>query len=200
MEGNGIFKDPLVAKKYCADQDQLLEKLNQLRRNNIDQIVFTGGVWDLIHPGHLFYLRKAREEGHYLVVGVDTDELAGKRKKKNEINRPIIGFEERVLVLAFLGIVDLIIPVTDDILPIVQKIRPEALVVSTTTGDLPPDKYDSYKPYVGRIVPLPPQAPPELVSSTARIRKTVVEGLDIAHRELRKAVDETFIRLRQEVV
>jgi len=194
------FEHPLLVQKYYEDHQKLARKIEEVRRKNIDHVVFTGGVWDLIHPGHLFYLYQAKQRGHILVVGVDSDDLARKRKKKNEINRPVIGFEERVVIVAFLAIVDFITVVNDDIRPILEAVKPDVLVVSTTTGDLPPEKYDKYKTLVSRIEPLPPQAPPDMISSTARIRKTVVEGLDIAEKELLQVVKETFHKLKREVV
>jgi cytidyltransferase-like protein len=204
MDRPGIFGHRSdMNLRFFPDCDKLADMVETCRKKfGIRGVVFTGGVWDLIHPGHLLYLEAARAEGQLLVVGVDTDELARSRKKKNEIDRPVIPFDERVLVLSFQRPVDLITVVHDDIMPILQAIRPDVLVVSTSTKDLPSeesDKYKHYEEYVGRIHRLQPQAPPEMVSSTARIRGVAVQGLAIAEREIVRNIEDTFKKLREEI-
>lgn len=72
-------------------------------------IGYTTGVYDLFHIGHLNLLRKARQECDFLIVGVSTDELVEKEKKKT----PIIPFQERVEIIKELKCVDMVVPQTD---------------------------------------------------------------------------------------
>jgi rfaE bifunctional protein nucleotidyltransferase chain/domain len=69
------------------------------RRRAGDRIVFTNGVFDILHPGHLRYLRAARRQGDVLVVGINSD--ASVRRNKGE-GRPIIPDFERAEVVAAL--------------------------------------------------------------------------------------------------
>jgi D-glycero-beta-D-manno-heptose 1-phosphate adenylyltransferase len=200
MARKGIFSHRSDFElRYCPDYNKLAEQVKHIRESHGDTIVFTSGVWDLIHYGHKLYLEKARDFGDILIVGVDTDELTRSRKKVGEIERPIVGFEERARMLAFERPVDLITRVDIGMLEPVMAIRPDVLVVSTTTGDLPPEEYDKFRPYVGRIEPLKPQTPPDMVSTTARIRGMLIQGLDLAHRELQTAINDVFSKLRSTI-
>jgi glycerol-3-phosphate cytidylyltransferase len=65
-------------------------------------IGYTTGVFDMFHIGHLHLLKKARNRCNYLIVGVSSDELVEKYKKK----RPIIPFEHRLEIVSSLKFVD----------------------------------------------------------------------------------------------
>lgn len=75
------------------------------------KIVFTNGVFDILHRGHVDYLSKAAELGDILVVGVNTD--ASVRRLKGE-HRPIQPEEDRALILASLKCVDAVIYFDED--------------------------------------------------------------------------------------
>ena len=79
------------------------------------KIGYTTGVFDMFHIGHLNILRRAKEQCDYLVVGVTTDELCIKRKKKT----PIINEHDRMAIVEAIRYVDKVIPQTD-----MDKIRP----------------------------------------------------------------------------
>lgn len=64
-------------------------------------VVFVAGCWDLFHIGHLNYLRRAKELGDVLIVGVVTDELMKVCEKE-----PIVPFEQRWQIVEALGYVD----------------------------------------------------------------------------------------------
>lgn len=70
------------------------------------RVVFTNGVFDVLHAGHVTYLAWAREQGDALIVGLNSD--ASVRRIKGE-NRPIVPFEERARVLCALRSVDAIV-------------------------------------------------------------------------------------------
>jgi D-beta-D-heptose 7-phosphate kinase/D-beta-D-heptose 1-phosphate adenosyltransferase len=90
--------------------DELLPVLVAARRQG-ERIVATNGCFDLLHPGHIRYLREARELGDRLVVLVNSD--ASVRRLKGE-NRPINPLEHRMAMLAALECVDWVVPFEDD--------------------------------------------------------------------------------------
>ncbi|HKU67477.1 MAG TPA: adenylyltransferase/cytidyltransferase family protein [Candidatus Baltobacteraceae bacterium] len=100
------------------------EALHEQRR----RVVFTNGVFDVLHAGHVTYLAWAREQGDALVVGLNTD--ASVRRIKGE-NRPIVPFEERARVLCALRSVDAVVGF-EQLTPetILDRIRPDVHVKS----------------------------------------------------------------------
>jgi D-beta-D-heptose 7-phosphate kinase/D-beta-D-heptose 1-phosphate adenosyltransferase len=91
------------------------------------RIVFTNGVFDLLHPGHLRYLAAAREHGDVLVVGVNSDRSV--RRLGKGPDRPLNPEDERAEVIAALAAVDAAV-VFDEDTPheIVSALRPDVLV------------------------------------------------------------------------
>lgn len=90
------------------------------------RIVFTNGVFDLLHPGHVRYLRQARELGDVLMVGINTD--ASVRRNKGP-GRPIVPEQERGEALAALECVDAVVLFDEDTpAAIIEAIQPEVLV------------------------------------------------------------------------
>lgn len=90
-------------------------------------IVFTNGVFDLLHPGHVRYLRDARQHGDALVVAVNSDRSV--RAQRKGPDRPIHPEDERAEVLSALAVVDAVV-VFDEDTPheIVQALQPDVLV------------------------------------------------------------------------
>jgi rfaE bifunctional protein nucleotidyltransferase chain/domain len=86
----------------------LLTLQTQLReiRNQAARIVLTNGWFDLLHVGHLRYLRQARREGDVLVVGVNADPAMGTRDTRG---RPIVPAAERAELVAALEPVDFVV-------------------------------------------------------------------------------------------
>lgn len=82
-------------------------------------LVFTNGVFDLLHRGHVAYLEQARSLGAALVVAVNADASVRRLGKGEE--RPLNPLEDRMAVLAGLAAVDLVVPFDDD--------TPRALIV-----------------------------------------------------------------------
>ncbi len=89
-------------------------------------VVFTNGVFDLLHPGHVRYLQDARALGDMLIVGVNSD--ASVRRIKGPA-RPINAEHERAEVLAALACVDAVV-IFDEDTPdaIVRRVQPDVLV------------------------------------------------------------------------
>jgi len=90
------------------------------------KIVFTNGVFDLLHPGHLRYLEQARELGDVLIVGVNSDRSVRTNKGPG---RPITPEAERVEILEALACVDAVV-VFDEDTPhsIISAVQPDILV------------------------------------------------------------------------
>ncbi len=72
-------------------------------------IGYTTGVYDMFHIGHLNVIMRAKEQCDYLIVGVSTDDLVRREKKKT----PVIPFEERAAIVAALKYVDEVVPQLD---------------------------------------------------------------------------------------
>jgi D-beta-D-heptose 7-phosphate kinase/D-beta-D-heptose 1-phosphate adenosyltransferase len=89
-------------------------------------IVFTNGVFDLLHPGHIRYLGDARAQGDALIVAVNSDRSV--RAIKGPA-RPINSEQDRAEVLAALAVVDAVVVFDeDDPLAIISAIQPDVLV------------------------------------------------------------------------
>lgn len=89
--------------------------------------VFTNGVFDLLHRGHVTYLEQARALGASLVVAVNTD--ASVRRLRKGPDRPLNSVDDRMAVLAGLASVDLVVPFdTDTPHDLIAACLPEILV------------------------------------------------------------------------
>jgi D-beta-D-heptose 7-phosphate kinase/D-beta-D-heptose 1-phosphate adenosyltransferase len=90
-------------------------------------VVFTNGVFDLLHTGHVALLEAARAEGAALVVGLNTD--ASVRRLAKGPDRPIVGQGERARLVAALACVDCVVLFEEDTpLALIRRLRPDVLV------------------------------------------------------------------------
>jgi rfaE bifunctional protein nucleotidyltransferase chain/domain len=90
------------------------------------RLVFTNGVFDLLHPGHVRYLRQARTFGDALMVGVNSDRSV--RANRGE-GRPITPEGERAEILAALSFVDAVVAFDEDTPhAIIADLQPDVLV------------------------------------------------------------------------
>jgi D-glycero-beta-D-manno-heptose 1-phosphate adenylyltransferase len=90
------------------------------------RLVFTNGVFDLLHPGHVDVLTVARAQGDVLVVGVNSD--ASVRRLKGP-ERPVRTESDRAYVLAALECVDVVTVFDEDTpLELVRRLRPDVIV------------------------------------------------------------------------
>lgn len=105
----------------------------QRLRDDARTIVFTNGVFDLLHPGHIRYLRDARALGDALIVGVNSDHSVRANKGPS---RPIMPEAERAEVLAALASVDAVL-IFDEPTPlaIISAIQPDVLVKGADWGE-----------------------------------------------------------------
>jgi D-beta-D-heptose 7-phosphate kinase/D-beta-D-heptose 1-phosphate adenosyltransferase len=97
------------------------------RRSVVGHVVFTNGVFDLLHPGHVELLEAARREGAALIVGVNSDASVRRLRKGDE--RPVAVDMARVRVLAALAAVDCVVLFDEDTpLALIQALEPDVLV------------------------------------------------------------------------
>lgn len=90
------------------------------------KIAFTNGVFDILHPGHLYSLSQAAREADYLIVGVNSDQSV-KRLKGD--SRPVNKEDARSLILASLLITDAVVIFEEDTpLELIRLIMPDVLV------------------------------------------------------------------------
>lgn len=90
-------------------------------------VVFTNGVFDLLHVGHVTVLEAARAEGGALVVGVNSDDSVRRLAKGDD--RPLVPWPERARVLAALACVDCVVPFEEATpLELIRALRPDVLV------------------------------------------------------------------------
>lgn len=111
-------------KKIIA-KSQISALATRLHRSG-KRIVFTNGVFDILHAGHVDYLTKARKLGDVLVLGLNTDSSV---KINKGDKRPIVNYRDRAKLLAALTVVDYIVPLerrTPDRL--IPMINPDILV------------------------------------------------------------------------
>lgn len=163
--------------RFIPDYSYLEEIREELKRRR-KKVVLTQGVYDLIHIGHATYLEKARTFGDFLIVAVDSDELARKRKGPD---RPIVPQEERLRMLSHLRCVDILTlkTVDEDEGEVIHRIKPDVLVVSESTVKIeggksfPEQMKEDYKDFCGEIVSMKPQG---TTSTTARVRNLTIEG------------------------
>jgi rfaE bifunctional protein nucleotidyltransferase chain/domain len=97
------------------------------RREQIGSVVFTNGVFDLLHPGHVQLLEAARREGDALIVGVNADASARGLGKGPE--RPVAREGARARVVASLAAVDCVVVFEEETpLELIRELGPDVLV------------------------------------------------------------------------
>lgn len=131
-------------------------------------VVFTNGVFDLLHPGHIDVLRGARLEGDALIVGINSDASVQRLKGPT---RPVRSAAERAYVLAGLESVDAVVVFDDDTpLALVQQLRPDVIVKG---GDYHPDTIVGAADVTargGRVVVIPLTAGQSTTSIIEKLR------------------------------
>lgn len=122
---------PLDFENKICEPEQLRERVELLPKPR----VFTNGVFDILHRGHVSYLAEARAKGESLIVALNSDTSA-KRLGKGE-DRPVNTLHDRMAVVAALHCVDLVTWFEEDTpLELILACRPEVLVKG---GDWKPE-------------------------------------------------------------
>jgi len=139
IEGKSVFE--LIKKKSMLSADAINTKIDELIKNqlvnkdrdtlteigrNTLHVVLAGGVFDIIHPGHIYTLNAAKALGDVLVVVVATDNTSEKMKKR----KPLHTQEQRQELVNSLSMVDLcLVGQEDDIFKTVNRVRPQIIAL-----------------------------------------------------------------------
>jgi glycerol-3-phosphate cytidylyltransferase/FAD synthetase len=138
---NGDNPTEIIKEKSMLSNEQINEKITQLIQKNLVnedkntlsdigrdslRVVLAGGVFDIIHPGHISTLNAAKTLGDVLVVVVATDNTAVKMKKR----RPIHSQKQRQELVNSLAVVDLcLIGQENDIFKTVNLVKPQTIAL-----------------------------------------------------------------------
>jgi len=132
---------PAFERKLCAPHE-LASRVGTLAR----PLVFTNGVFDLLHRGHVTYLARARAQGAALIVAINGDASARRLGKGGD--RPINRLEDRMAVVAALESVDAVTWFDEDTpAALIEACRPDVLVKG---GDWPVERIVGAREVLGR--------------------------------------------------
>lgn len=141
---------PRTPRSKILDREQMLRAFGRPRE---DVIVFTNGVFDILHRGHVEYLDAARRLGDRLIVALNTD--ASARRLKGE-GRPVVSEADRAAVIAGLEAVDAVTFFEEDTpRDLIAELLPDVLVKG---GDYTVDQVvgrDEVEAAGGRVVLIP---------------------------------------------
>lgn len=147
MQFHKALEDKIINK------DRAFEFLSQFKRAG-KKIVFTNGCFDILHPGHVDYLFKARDFGDVLVLGLNTDNSV--RKLNKAPNRPVNNEQARALVLAGLACVDLIVTFDEETpYELIKFLQPDILTKGSDYQIENIVGYDVVKNNGGKVVTVP---------------------------------------------
>jgi len=152
-------------------RDELIRRLGHPRS---EAVVFTNGVFDLMHRGHASYLAAARALGDVLVVGLNTD--ASTRSLGKSDDRPLVGESDRAFMLGSLECVDYVC-LFDEVTPaaVIDVLIPDVLVKG---GDYDLDRVvgrETVESHGGRVELIPFVEGYSTTDLVHRIRKTADE-------------------------
>jgi len=138
----------LTVNSKILGRDQLRRRVEEWRGAG-DRIILANGGFDLLHVGHVRYLRGAKELGGKLVVAINSDESV--RALKGE-GRPIMPVDERAEMVAALEDVDAVVIFPEmDVRTIIREIRPDIQAKGTDyTAESVPER-DVVAEYGGRV-------------------------------------------------
>jgi D-beta-D-heptose 7-phosphate kinase/D-beta-D-heptose 1-phosphate adenosyltransferase len=169
-------------QRFFTDYDKAAEVVRAVKSLG-QQVVLTSGTWDILHIDHASYLERARREGTFLVVGVDSDEKVKARKGPS---RPFVPQMERAGLLAHLRHVDMIVlkPQEEEPRLLIKALRPDILVISETTGH-EDGEVEDMKKYCGEVRNIPSM---NSTSTTAQLRLFMLRGIEAVVRKLQDAI------------
>ena len=143
---------PVTEMESLLALSQLAAQL-EIERQAGKTIVFTNGVFDILHAGHVQFLRQAKELGDVLVVAVNSDSSTRRLKGKH---RPIISERDRLALVAALDPVDYVLLFDDDTpAELIRLLRPHVHVKGGDYADEVLPEEEAVREVGGRIVILP---------------------------------------------
>jgi len=120
-----LAQDVLASEAKVASADHAQDRVARWQSLGL-RVGFTNGCFDLLHPGHVSLLTEARAMCDRLIVAINSDESV---KRLKGPDRPVQSETARALVLASMGVVDLVIVFGDDTpIPLLQRLRPDVLI------------------------------------------------------------------------
>lgn len=156
------------APRFPASKVMNWDTVAQWRETVRGAVVFTNGVFDLLHPGHIEVLDMARREGAALIVGLNSDASVQRLKGPT---RPVRNTAERATVLAGLEAVDAVVVFEQDTpYELVQRVQPDVIVKG---GDYSADTIvgaDVVTARGGRVVVVPLVAGQSTTSIIEKLR------------------------------
>jgi len=148
-------------------RDDAVEWTKRLRKEN-KRLVFTNGVFDLLHPGHVRYLRQARALGDGLIVGINSDRSV---KANKGAGRPVTPERERAEILAALDVVDGVVIFDEETpLDLITALQPDVLVKGADWADDAIVGRDVVERRGGRVVRIPVEQGHSTTSIIEKIR------------------------------
>jgi D-beta-D-heptose 7-phosphate kinase/D-beta-D-heptose 1-phosphate adenosyltransferase len=133
-------------------------------------IIFTNGVFDLLHIGHLRYLKYARDLGGVLIVGVNSD--ASVRRLEKGADRPVTPEDQRAEILSSLACVDAVVIFDDDTpAEAIERLEPDVIVKGADWEGRDIPGRASVEQRGGRVVFAPFEAGHSTTSILERIRR-----------------------------
>ncbi|MDD4107074.1 MAG: adenylyltransferase/cytidyltransferase family protein [Candidatus Shapirobacteria bacterium] len=159
-------------KKINLSPDKPVSPLNKGRSHN--SVVLVGGCFDILHLGHITFLKKAKNLGEKLVVLLESDQNIQKNKGNN---RPINNQENRAKILESLRMVDQVVKLPEmktdqDYLKIIKKIKPTIIAVTQNDHNLI-NKENQAKLVGAKLVEVTELIPHQ---STSRIIEIITEN------------------------
>jgi len=137
-----------ATKSKIVDRSALCQRVNEWRRSG-DHIILANGCFDLLHVGHVRYLRAAKELGGRLIVAINSDESVRSLKGGG---RPLMPAGERAEILAALADVDAVVIFPErDVRALIREIRPDVQAKGTdyTVESVP--EADVVREHGGRV-------------------------------------------------
>ncbi|MFZ3072674.1 MAG: D-glycero-beta-D-manno-heptose 1-phosphate adenylyltransferase [Thermodesulfobacteriota bacterium] len=152
---------------------KLLSKLKTLRKRK--KVVFTNGCFDIIHAGHVRYLKKAKALGDVLVVGLNSDSSVKKIKGET---RPIVKQKDRGEVLSALTSVDYVVVFNDPTpIKLIEAIQPDVLVKGADwkRGSIVGEEVlKTYKGKIARIKLAHGRSTTDIVGKILKLHKKII--------------------------
>ena len=152
-----------LIESKIAKPDEVVDRIIEFGR----PLVFTNGVFDLLHRGHVTCLARAREHGASLIVALNSDDSV--RRLGKDVDRPINRLADRLAVIAALQSVDLVTYFEEDTpLELILQLKPDLIVKG---GDWEPSQIVGNKEALGwggKVVSIPFE---HQISTTETLKK-----------------------------
>jgi len=134
--------------QVILDHNELAKRIEELKKQG-KKVIFANGCFDLLHVGHVRYLRGAKALGDVLVLAINSD--ASVRRLKGP-ERPLLPLEDRLGILSAFEMIDFITTFEDDtVSPLLLKLKPNVQVKGTDyTPDTIPEK-DTVASFGGEV-------------------------------------------------